>query len=297
MPIDDQGNLVDQTPDSTQSNDISSHAPPLYGEHILDQLYADIDHSGFMTPGPSGMNTPFYSQSRSGSSENITSLDGVASNAVPPAALSSRLQNLNLNANSRNSSFLRRAGNGSGGNTPSYFPEEGNLNHSHASAPNLAGHSRPQSGYFDQQPHNHSAPRSGGPTPHRTSEEELNGISGLTSGQHSPEHIDYTDLGDLSKVPSYTTAVRTPARGMSYSAALPNYEAAVSAPPSPTRDHATPATTPGLEMIGEHRAMTPLGGRATSLVAPREPPQAHITAGGGDGHRRLHLMQARGRAH
>src|ERR1019366_6396703 len=102
------GRLVDLTPLSTQTTDIIQHAPPLYGEHVLDQLYADVDQSGMMTPAPqSGMNTPFYNQSRAGSSENLAALAGEphSSGAVTPAALSSRLQNLNMG--SRNNSFRR----------------------------------------------------------------------------------------------------------------------------------------------------------------------------------------------
>jgi hypothetical protein len=79
MPLDESGNLLDQTPLSTQSTDITSHAPPLYGEHVLDQLYADMEQSGLQTPAPqSGMNTPFYAQSRTGSAENLASLNSIA---------------------------------------------------------------------------------------------------------------------------------------------------------------------------------------------------------------------------
>jgi len=323
MPIDESGNLLDQTPNSTRSTDIGAHAPPLYGEHVLDQLYADFDNSGILTPMPqSGMSTPFYAQSRSGSSENLSSMDGVANNAVRPDALSHRLQNLALN--NRNSAFLRRnGGSGSGSNTPHGIDE---LHHGHGSSASMHNISsslpRSHSGYFDQHPHHsnsnsvpHSAPRSN-PLSRRTSEEDQNYIPGLTSGVQTPEHLDYSDMGDLTKVPSYTTAVKSPARGMSYVdlESLPNYEVAISRPPSPVRPGATtpganatnghengylgltvggrPTTTPGLEMAtGSRRSnaaemgMTPLDGavRGTTQDA--------------DASRRLHLLQARGRAH
>merc|ERR1712093_587968 len=115
MPLNDEGQLVDQTPMSTQSTDMTQHAPPLYGQHVLDQLYADMNNTGIMTPAPqSGMNTPFHGLSRAGSHENLASLNGVANQngAVPPAALQSRLQNLDLNGMSRNSSFRRLNGSG-----------------------------------------------------------------------------------------------------------------------------------------------------------------------------------------
>jgi hypothetical protein len=222
MPLTSDGRLVDQTPMSTQSTDIVQHAPPLYGEHILDQLYADVDQSGMMTPAPqSGMNTPFYNHSRTGSAENLAALTSGPQSphpdgAVPPAALSSRLQNLNLG--SRNNSFHRlHHGGESEGNTPHSQP-----------------HTNGEAGYFD-----HSGTNSN-PLSRRTSEEE-NGNSKLTSGQHSPEHIDFSELGDLTKVPSYRTAVQTPIRSVNYNDALPNYEAAVSArkPPISRRSVST----------------------------------------------------------
>ena len=228
MPLTQDGELVDQTPTSAQILNNVQHAPPLYGEHILDQLYADVDQSGFMTPAPqSGMNTPFNALSRAGSHENLASTAVAHSTphltgAVPPAALSSRLQN--LNSHSRNSSFRRRVpGGNSGGNTPhshphndneSYFPTNANGNSGSVSGHASASLSRRVS---------------------NEEEDHANRTSNLTSGVHTPEHLDYSELGDLTKVPSYSTAVKTPIRGMSYNENLPNYDTAVSAPPSPNR--------------------------------------------------------------
>lgn len=131
----------------------------------------------------------------------------------------------------------------------------------------------------------------------------------MTSGQHTPEHIDYTELGDLTKVPSYRTAVKTPARGMSYSDALPNYETAVSAPPSPVRTFSSP-TTPGSGDEGHvngggDRRSVHLNGIGNPLASMgftpiHAPAPAHIMpphAGEGDERRRLHILQNRGRAH
>ena len=274
MPLTADGCLVDQTPTSTQSADITSHAPPLYGEHILDQLYADIDQSGLMTPAPqSGMNTPFSGLSRAGSSENLASLGEMFSTpngAVPPAALSSRLQN--LNAGSRNSSFLRRqTGTGSGGNTPHSVPHNDDV------------------GYFDGPHSHHSTPLS-----RRTSEEDNHNVSNMNSGQHTPEHIDFSDLGDLTKVPSYQTAVRAPIRGMNYSDVVPNYDTAISAPPSPERTFISPAITPGVgspeRVSGHSQQLSNLG--FTPLGAPQP-----VHLGDGDERRRLHLLRSRGTAH
>jgi hypothetical protein len=114
----------------------------------------------------------------------------------------------------------------------------------------------------------------------------------MTSGQHTPEHIDYSDLGDLTKVPSYSTAVKAPIRGMSYTDALPNYEAAISAPPSPERTFSNPVLAPGAPGENGHRrnqvsnlGFTPIG----------VPPPVHLVEG--DEQRRLHLLRSRGRAH
>jgi len=224
MPLSADGCLVDQTP--MIPTDIVQYAPPLYGEHILDQLYADMDQTGHITPThQSGMNTPFYSQSQSGSSENLSSLNEAThpNGAVPPAALSSRLQNLNVG--SRNSScFHRQPGSGSGGNTPRSLP-----------------HRDGEPAYFDQ--HNNSGQHSNPPSRRTSEEDDHRGrISSKTSGRHTPEHIDYSDLGDLNKVPSYSTAVKTPVRGMSHNDALPNYDAAVSVPPSPNRTFSIPTS-------------------------------------------------------
>jgi hypothetical protein len=270
MPLTADGCLVDQTPMSTQSTDITAHAPPLYGEHVLDQLYADMEQSGFMTPAPqSGMNTPFNGLSRAGSSENLASVGDMASipdGAVAPAALSSRLQS--LNAGSRNSSFLRRqAGSSSGGNTPHSVPhyDEG--------------------GYFDNGHHSNSLSR-------RTSEED-NHDSNMTSGQHTPEHIDFTDLGDLTKVPSYSTAVKAPIRGMSYSDALPNYDDAISAPPSPERTFSRPAITSGASEVANGHTRNQLSNLGFTPIGAPQP----VHLGDGDERRRLHLLRSRGTAH
>ena len=274
MPLTSDGRLVDQTPLSTQTLDMAQHAPPLYGEHILDQLYADVNQDGMMTPAPqSGMNTPFYSHSRTGSAENLAALTSAPNlnGAVTPAALSSRLQDLNIG--SRNNSFrrLHNSQDPSVGNTPDPHPLDGD-------AP----------GYFD-----HSGQNSN-PLSRRTSEEEHGGVSNLTSGQHTPEHIDYSELGDLTKVPSYKTAVKTPARGMSYNGALPDYEAAVSAPPSPTRTFSGPGS-PG-STNGEVNNVLRRNPMSNMGFTPIHPP-APVHIGDGDERRRLHMLQNRGRAH
>ncbi|KAK8098584.1 arrestin [Apiospora kogelbergensis] len=216
ITLDDDGNVVsEQAQEAAEGNvtdsDQSNMAPPGYGLHVLDQLYENVDPS--ITPNgmQSGINTPFYAQSRAGSHENLSQL---ASGAVTPAALSSRLQNVSLDPTNRNNSYTSM-GSHSGINTPSHaYSHDGD---------HTAESSMPQSAELSRQ----------------TSAEEHH--SPETSGHSTPpEHLDApdVDMAQLSKVPSYNTATRTPlARNSSFTDAvsLPDYFSVMSAPNSPTR--------------------------------------------------------------
>ncbi|KAI0010405.1 hypothetical protein F4779DRAFT_578165 [Xylariaceae sp. FL0662B] len=210
MPLDEEGNLVSQSPEtaSEQSDHESSNnmAPPGYGMHVLDQLYDDIDPSGILTPpAHSGLNSPFYAQSRAGSSENVVSTAHTIT--VTPAALSSRLQDVSLEESHRNLHTSNVSG--SGATTPLNAIHDGE----HTADSSL--HSMELSRQPSEEEHSHPA------------------------GHHTPpEHREFPDIEQLSKVPSYTTATRAPLpRTPSYtgSIALPDYQAAMSAPASPTR--------------------------------------------------------------
>lgn len=210
MPLDEEGNLVDQSP-TTPNNEreLSTIAPPGYGEHVLDQLYEDVDVSGFQTPGiqtpgiQSGVSSPFYAQSRAGSNENLAAL--AHSRPVAPAALSSRLANVSLDPSQRTSSYTSIHSVHSTG-SPGFM--------SPTSAP--------------QGPAPRSEPATAALTRTNSSEE---------STRNSAEHVDLdaTDLAELSKVPSYQTAVKTPARSRAGTGdlLLPDYQTALSAPRTP----------------------------------------------------------------
>ena len=285
MPIDESGNLVDQTPGGSQAADIGTQPPPTYRDHIFDQLYADIDNSEFRTPAPqSGISTPFYTQSRSSSAENVSpSMDVVAGTDVRPEVLSHRLQNL-----SRNNSLVRHDGSISGVSTP--------LQYLHGSSASL--HNSPRSIDRRQNSQPTSAPLS-----RRTSGESSAAAdnSTLPSGRQSPEHVDYSEM-DLSKVPSYTTAVRAPPRVMNTSdlQSLPNYEEAISAPPSPPRGLSTLSTTQNasdLEAIANNRVsgtQLPTPSAGMGLISHSTGQFGTINS---DESRRFHLFQARGRAY
>jgi hypothetical protein len=209
MPLDEEGNLVDQSP-TTPNNEreLSTIAPPGYGEHVLDQLYENVDVSGFQTPGfQSGVSSPFYAQSRAGSNENLAAL--AHSRPVAPAALSSRLANVSLDPSQRTSSYTSL--------------------HSAGSPGFMSPTSAPQ----------YQAPRSEPATAALTRTN-----SSEDSSRHSAEHIDLdaTDLAELSKVPSYQTAVKTPARSRAGTGdlLLPDYQTALSAPRTPPATDLTP---------------------------------------------------------
>lgn len=134
-PNEDQSVLVDQNILSQQAvqDEVNQNAPPTYGLHQLDELYNDIDPSGFMTPGGyhsmmgSGANTPFYAQSRSGSAENLASLNAVAhqlGGGASAAALQHRLQNLDMSNNDRPTRFQPSRQHSSGDSTPAVNGEQ-----------------------------------------------------------------------------------------------------------------------------------------------------------------------------
>lgn len=211
IPFDEHGDLVNQAPGTeaaAANTRAGTIAPPGYGEHILDQLYEDVDISGFQTPAiQSGVSSPFYSQSRSGSAENLAGMMHGA--PITPAALSSRLANVSMDPSQRNTSY-----------------------HSLHSA---SGRVSPNHG---------SGPRSEAPSASltRSNSEEEEG-SDRASAEHVV-HLDTAEFAELNRVPSYATAVRTPARSLvGPGASLPDYQTALSAPRTP------PATDFGPEML------------------------------------------------
>jgi hypothetical protein len=286
MPLDEEGNLVHQAPQSVPVEEARLGAPPGYGEHVLDTLYDEIPLSGMQTPGiQSGMNTPFYGHSRAGSTENLSAMvDGMHGMQITPAALSSRLQNMTLDPTHRNNSW-NSLGHGSGGSTPYH-----GLEHLPTSQPASAPLSRQHS---DE---------------HRSS----------GSGSNTPEHLESPDLAALSKVPSYQTAVKTPVKPLNASSqngALPDYQTVMSAPNSPTMPHATlaPLTMAAPVMLPDAFPMITQSQDDDGLNMARPRPTMgrrrqtsqgittlfHHNGAQGVGHdddrRRLHLLQARER--
>ncbi|KAG5929925.1 hypothetical protein E4U42_003986 [Claviceps africana] len=223
IPFDEQGNMINQTQNgAAPTSETAAIAPPGYGEHVLDQLYEDVDITGFQTPAmQSGVSSPFYAQSRSGSTENLALLGHSA--LIAPAALSSRLADVSLDPSRRNRSYA---------SMPSQSPS-GRL------SPTWIPYGSYGSGSRSEPP--------------STSLTRTNSLEDH-SERHSTEHVDVdsAELAELNRVPSYATAVRTPARfGAQPTAGLvPDYQTALSAPRTPP---ATDLNVEPLASISEDR--------------------------------------------
>ncbi|KAL6714581.1 hypothetical protein ACLMJK_008006 [Lecanora helva] len=218
LPLDDDNNLINQGShivDAAAAMD--ELTPPQYGEHQFDQLYSEIDPTGYMTPagGPSGMSTPFQSRSRSVSSENLTSLTGIAASDLVENALQSRLNNLAVpggNRLGRDRSFERSQLSCSG---------DGQGEHRDESATNMLN--PVARGASISQDVNQMGYANSGSVSRRESEED-----NMTSGYVTPQHIEYS-AENLAKVPSYTAALQSQTR-TPINNGLPTYQSATRAP-------------------------------------------------------------------
>lgn len=264
MPLDEDGNLVRQMPLGSTSVDMGAGAPPTYSEHVLDQLYEDIVPSGMQTPAtPSGFSSPTNGHSRVSSSDNLASMMNLA---FTPAALSSRLQGMSLDQSSRNSSFI-------------------GATHAMQAAVSQAAASQAgtDSAYS-------SAPPSAPLTRHNSDERDS-------------DSADHIDVAQISKVPSYQTAIRAPVRRITDlpGCPLPDYITATSAPNTP--DAGVPVADPmaaaGAMIASEpssptyrRRHMAPAARRRRLSISMLPQLWHH---GDSDEPRRLHLIQGRDR--
>ena len=223
MPIDENNNLVHQGPQTINaSSALDDLSPPQYGEHQFDQLYSEIDPSGYMTPagGASGRGTPLQSRSRSVSTDNLASMDGIASSDFGASVLQSRLNSLDVvgsNRIMRDRSQLSTSGDGTG---PASF-ETARTDDALTSQ-----HSLPPGGYFEQPESNMRGPSTSAPVSRRVSEEDE-----VISGQVTPQHIEYS-AESLAKVPSYSTAIQSNPTTL-INDGLPTYQSATRAPQFP----------------------------------------------------------------
>ncbi|EKG11522.1 Arrestin-like protein [Macrophomina phaseolina MS6] len=242
-------------------------APPTYAEHQLDQMYRDIDPSGFRTPGgwhgsptQSGYATPFYAQSRRNSVEDLPSMDTVAGgNGASASQLHSRLTRLSISQSngysSRNNSYSRHS---SGTNTP-------------------------HNGYESSAPISPSGNESSGSGTNsgRQSHNSMHHSRDNSSYFPPADTISY-DMAALARIPSYNTALRTPIR-TPISEDLPTYAVATSRPASPVHEPQRPGavhlrgsrdTTPS--PTGSLATLTEETERNTEFNRSLRPEAAHV---------------------
>ena len=275
LPLNENNELVNQLPQTIHdSEEISHYAPPLYGEHVLDQLYSGVETSGYETPAlREGTATPFTSHSRSGSIENLASMNGLTSSSLSVSMLESRLSSM------QNPSWGRERAHEAGDSTPAYGSHENILGAEFLHHREMLA--RNENFMTSGGPRRRQSPSN--PLSRRVSEERY-----ATPGTHSPQHVELS-REELSKVPSYGTALQTPLR-TSNSGNLPTYESATSRPPSPI-----PPTPPI-----PHQAHTAnpalLGNNTESTVLPNGP--TSVGGNGGGSHEelpRLRSLPIRGR--
>lgn len=257
-------------------DEFAHQAPPLYGEHTFDQLYSELDPSGYRTPGPGsgGPGTPFGPLSRNLSSENLASMNALTNTDISASALHHRLTN--LNATARHHPATPGAINPSDVSHGSHSPSDGHNIHRQLGVP---------SDYFgpssDSNSHSHGSPE----LSRRPSDEVEGDI--VSSGTTTPFHPQYAEVETLSRVPSYSTAVRCPIRPRD--SGLPDYNAVIasslptiSAPQSPQQAHIRSGRTSGV---------------ATPLEVQNRPSYlGSHSINADDEDRRLRLVQARARA-
>ncbi|KAI9818867.1 MAG: hypothetical protein M1827_007688 [Pycnora praestabilis] len=279
LPIDEFNNLIDRGPLNAQDMEIiEQHAPPLYGEHQFDQLYSDIDPSGYMTP-TTGLNTPLRSRSRNASIENLSSLSAIAEDAVPHQLLQSRLHNLSEPSHGR---WLpgRTQISPHGSNAPTMTLSDNAVEGDSAMRP----HSIPTpESYFPDSHDSNSRPSTSNPLSRHHSGED--GNSSHSSQTPQPAEID---AAILSKVPSYSTARRAP-HIVPYSEDLPDYATATSRPPSPQMS--LPQTPGPVHVHGSTTDINSAYSSTSTIPRSRLLPNPNTLQ---DEDRRLRLMQLRG---
>lgn len=242
----------------------------MYGEHQFDQLYSEVDPNGYRTPGPnSGPGTPFGPLSRNISAENLASMNALTNTDISASALHSRLTSLSST----------RVGHPS---TPS-DPSHESPNESHANSRGLNVHFD----YFGPSSGSGSNSQShGSPVLSRRPSDEGD-HDHIPSGMATPFHPQYAEVETLSRVPSYSTAVRATVGPCDSN--LPDYNAVIASDlPSPPV-----LRSPQQAYLGSGRS----SGVSTPLEVYNRPAHFHShSTDADDAERRLRLVQARARA-
>lgn len=272
----DEDNTIRGSASMNDSSEIhGSYAPPRYDDHYLDRLYDGISHDRFETPLPSGVNTPVV-LSRNNSHENLATLSVMDSGRISGTASPLRIPDASSGRWSANRS---RTG------TPAFSspPTVGAF-----SDDELAARLDSHGDYFSS----------------RTGRSTRSG-SGPSTRTHSPEdprgEDENLDVNELSKVPSYTTAVRQGTKNLGSTSSLPQYEdGSRSAPGSTSNSPPTSYTMPVMNTGrgGHEGGRSRLWGRSftTSDVNSTDSGSgSSVTGHLAEAERRIRQLQLRGR--
>lgn len=252
LPFDDNNNLLGQTTESQRraADEFAAYqAPPVYGEHQFDQMYSEVDPNGYRTPGPnSGPNTPFGPLSRNLSSENLASMNALTTTDISASALHSRLTRLSINRPGQSIDAAHDS------------PTDGHAN------------SRGMNVHFDYFGHSSGSNSNslGSPELSRRPSDDMEPGS-IPSGMATPFHPQYAEVESLSRVPSYSTAVRATVGPCDSN--LPDYNAVIasslpSSPPlqSPQLVHLRSGRSSGISTPLEVRTFTIILGSTTTTL-------------------------------
>ena len=230
LPVDESNqvcaNLNGFAEQSLNNRETTVVAPPEYGRHQLDQIFSDIDPAGYMSRAPSNPGSPsgLNAQSRQGSSDNLASLNGVTNGianggnlenqrSASPSTLHSRLADLQERESGSNFAARTVAFD----HSPSY---------SNSPAPGVLE-------ARDQSPeHSHRPPEPVRAGSYFGSAPMSRQASGEEGGPTEVQRGDY-DMHNLTRVPSYGAALRTPGHITPFTDGPPSYIEATSRPPSP----------------------------------------------------------------
>ncbi|KAH0545202.1 hypothetical protein FGG08_000656 [Glutinoglossum americanum] len=261
---------------------LNQHAPPLYGEHESDVPWDHLDPNGYMTPvdGASSVSTPFHNRSRSQSLEDSDPMNWTATGTLRQGGLRDHLHNLP----DPNSSF---------------WPSNTHPNTASPSYPGENDSFPGTSTTLTQDPYQPSNPSDGSSVRRRSSSASYTNSLSWTSSTgppspRTPEHFEM-DVNELSKVPSYTTALRntsrTPLRDD-----LPTYFFATSSP-SPSTE--MPQTSNQASGDLQRRHLTATSMSPPTLLGRAEPRSTLSTrfVASDDRERRPGLLQARSTTH
>jgi len=202
--VDSSGNHLSEEQLNNRGDDA---APPLYAHHQLDELFEDVQISGYQTAIPSGMTSPMGPLSRTGSTDNLLMLRHTVplDHEINSAALRTRLSSLYEDPNHSNPSHRQIL-----------------------AATNASGVSNMLRNLSIPEMMDQSVDPSTPATPPRR-------VASDSQAGHIATTDDQGDLAihHLTRTPSYTTALRDVTPLTPIDDHPPSYAAATSHPPSP----------------------------------------------------------------